>query len=133
METMPGGGVSAGCIDVVGLAMMWSTIPIRRSHWSRSGVKDAILDHKCHGTVSRDIQEQGITFLYDMRKLTFITFARPHRSGQACVPFTIVSQETRSLSLPNLVPFYWNVRQVLDPKILIKLFKTPKLLSPRAR
>lgn len=67
---MPGGGVSAGCIDVVGLAMMWTTIPIQRSHWSRSDVKDAILDHKCHGTVIRDIQEQGITFLYDMRKLT---------------------------------------------------------------
>lgn len=107
METIPGGGVSAGCIDVVGLAMMWSTIPIQRSHWSRSDVKDAILDDKCHGTVIRDIQGQGITFLYDMRKLTFIRFARPPRSGQACVPFIIcVSQETRSLSLPNLVPFY---------------------------
>lgn len=47
---MPGGGVRAGFIDVVGLAMigwMWSTIPIQRSHWSRSDVKEAILDHKC--------------------------------------------------------------------------------------
>lgn len=51
---MPGGGVRAGFIDVVGLAMigwMWSTIPIQRSHWSRSDVKKAILDHKCHDSV----------------------------------------------------------------------------------
>lgn len=103
-------------------------------HDSRIDVKNAILDHKCHGTVIRDIiiQEQGIAFLYDMRKLlTFIRFARPHRSGQACVPFTIcVSPETRSLSSPNLVPFFsWNVPQVLDPRILIKLSKTC-LLEP---
>lgn len=46
----------------------------------------------CHGTVIRDIiiQEQGIAFLYYIRRLlTLIRFARPHRSGQACVPFTI--------------------------------------------
>lgn len=81
---MPGGGVSAGFIDAVGLAMMWSTIPIQRSHWSRSDDQDAILDHKSHRTVMRDTQKQGIAFLFDMRKLTFVKLTRPHRSGQAC-------------------------------------------------
>lgn len=104
---MPGGGVSAGFIDVVGVAMRWSTIPIERSHWSRCDDQDAILDHKYYGTVIRDSQEQGIAFLYDMRKLTFVSFARPHRSGQACVPLTICgSLERRLLSSPNLVQFY---------------------------
>lgn len=95
---MPGGGVSAGVIDVVGLAMMWSTIPIQRSQslWSRSDDEDANLDHKSHRTVMRDIQQQGIAFLFDMRKLTFVKLNRPHRSGQACPVYHSRSPERRS-------------------------------------
>lgn len=81
---MPGGGVSAGVIGAVGLAMMWSTIPIQRSHWSRSDDQEAIFNQKSHSTVMRDIQEQGIAFLFDMRKLTYVKLTRPHGSGQAC-------------------------------------------------